>query len=79
LSLRVGNTKFRNCKITTKVLFGKKLFVWEILEGAQRPQTEEEKAANVKKKYEIKFSDIDKLDVNTETNVMIFGNIKKCC
>lgn len=62
----------------TKVLFGKKLFVWEILENpSSRPQAEEEKAVSTKKKYEAKFSDIEKLDVNTDTNVMQFGTTKK--
>ena len=76
LSLRIGKNSFPGCKISTKIHFGKKQFVWEVAETASptKPADGEDTKAS-KKKFEVKFSDIEKIDVNTETQTITIGGL----
>ena len=49
---------------------------WEVAE-TQSPTkaTEAEESKGSKKKFEVKFSDIEKIDVNTETQTITIGTI----
>jgi len=74
-TLKIGTNKFsKDCKIVTKIVFTKKQFVWEIAEiGSPMKGGDEDGKGWNKRKFELKFSDIDKIDVNTENNSIHIG------
>jgi len=75
LTLKIGSTRFsKDCKILTKIVATKKQFIWEVSDlGSPMKGDEEGKGLN-KRKFELKFSDIEKIDVNTENNSILIGN-----
>lgn len=73
-SLRIGTQRFTNQKIFTKIHFGKKQFVWELSEtqSPMKGDADDPKMSS-KKKFEVRFADIEKIDVNTETHTITIG------
>jgi len=78
LTLKIGSIRFsKDCKILTKIVATKKQFIWEVSElGSPMKGDEEGKGLN-KRKFELKFSDIEKIDVNTENNSMLIETREK--
>ena len=74
MTLKIGNQRFNNYKISTKIHFGKRQFVWELSDqnSPMKNDNEESKSA-CKKKFEIRFSDIERIDINTELNTLTIG------
>jgi hypothetical protein len=74
VALMVGDVKIQNHKIFTKIHYGKKQFVWELSEhnssvaspGHTSPSHDGSEQEKCKKKLELRFSDIEKLDVITK-------------
>lgn len=73
VSLMVGDVKIQNHKIFTKIHYGKKQFVWELSEnsslaspGHTSPSPEGSEPEKCKKKLELRFDMIEKLDVLTK-------------
>lgn len=68
LTLRIGSLKFiKENKITTKIIFSKKQFIWEIGDEDTKSQS--------KRKFELKFSDIEKIDVSIENSSIRIGKL----
>jgi len=68
-SLRIGNNRFsNNTKITTKIIFGKRQFVWEIMDLNSPTKGDSDNKGLNKRRFELKFSDIEKIEVNTENS-----------
>lgn len=62
--MTIGNKKIgQNCKIVTKLFFGKKLLIFEIVDAGASTDPEDK---NNKKKYDIKFGDLEKFDVDND-------------
>lgn len=78
MTLKIGSIRFsKDCKILTKIVSMKKQFIWEISElGSPMKGDEDGKGLN-KRKFELKFSDIEKIDVNTENNSMLIETREK--
>ena len=98
LGLKINNHNITGHDIITKIFFGKKQIVWELVESGQgnekkepvmetpRKEKEDEgeneagtiEEANVsesfKKKFDIKFNDIESIEINVEKSTMIIGN-----
>lgn len=74
MSLKIGSNKFqKDCKILTKIIFGKKQFIWEVTElGSPSKNDDDNKGLN-KRRFELKFSDVEKIDISTENNTMTIG------
>jgi len=74
MTLKIGSMKFsKDCKILTKIVATKKQFIWEVSDlGSPMKGDEDGKGLN-KRKFELKFSDIEKIDVNTENNSILIG------
>lgn len=75
LALKMGSNKFtKDCKIITKIWFSKKQFVWEVSElGSPMKGGDDEGKGWNKRKFELKFSEIEKIDVSTEYNSIHIG------
>lgn len=93
LGLKINNHNISGYDIVTKIFFGKKQIVWELVESGtanekkdtqikieNKEKEDEEKnnekhedANSSKKKFDIKFSDIESIEVNVEKNTMTIG------
>lgn len=94
LGLKINNHHISGYDIVTKIFFGKKQIVWEMVESGATPnekkdmqikienkEKEEEKnneknnedVNSSKKKFDVKFSDIESIEVNVEKNTMTIG------
>jgi hypothetical protein len=71
LSLRVGTLSFKNCKISTKIHYGKRQITYEVSDI--RPTGTQEKTPS-KRKFEVQFSDIERIDLNIIKNTLFIGN-----
>ena len=98
LGLKINNHNITGHDILTKIFFGKKQIVWELVESGQsnekkepvmetpRKEKEDEgenEAGNIeetnasesfKKKFDVKFNDIESIEINVEKSTMIIGN-----
>ena len=73
--MKIGNQKFVNYKISTKIHFGKKQFVWELSDlGSPVKGESEENKAICKRKFESRFMEIDKIDINLDSNTLTLGD-----
>lgn len=76
-SLKIGSNRFqKDCKILTKIIFGKKQFIWEVTElsSPSKGGDDDNKGLN-KRRFELKFSDIEKIEISTDTNTMTIGTL----
>lgn len=62
-SLSINNFKIENQKITTKIHYGKKQFVFELASLSDN-------ADKLKKKIEIRFKDIEKIEIQTDNSTL---------
>eukprot|EP01017_Pseudomicrothorax_dubius_P031398 TRINITY_DN4003_c0_g1_i1.p1 TRINITY_DN4003_c0_g1~~TRINITY_DN4003_c0_g1_i1.p1 ORF type:complete len:593 (-),score=145.35 TRINITY_DN4003_c0_g1_i1:105-1883(-) len=69
LTLEIGNALIKNRKISTKIHYGKKQFVWEISEENAAGQHDPETGVTEKskKKLELRFTEIQSIDVHQVT------------
>lgn len=96
LGLKLNNYNISGYDIVTKIFFGKKQIVWELVETGsvnekkephhkssdnsnrekeedQENQKNNEELNTNKKKFDIKFSDIEAIEINVEKNTMTIG------
>lgn len=72
LSLRIGTLSFKNnCKISTKIHYGKRQITYEVSDI--KPTGNQEKTPS-KRKFEVQFNDIERIDLNIIKNTLLIGN-----
>lgn len=104
VGLKINNHTITGYDIVTKIFFGKKQIVWELLESGhgnekkeqqnlETPSKEKEEEGgnehgtneegtnpeNFKKKFDIRFNDIEAVEINVEKSTMTIGKNHKIC
>ena len=64
---------FKNCKIITKINYSKKQMTWEISEIKSGSKESYKNKIPSKRKFEVQFTDIEKIDLNTARSSMVIG------